>query len=106
MLFTSKEELTRQLNGIAGLDNGSIKLENADKFRSESIDMLVKNAVLSESSEVRGLARYIIKSAAQELGIISASIQGLYDARGRGECKGFTVPAINLRRMSYHFSRA
>ena len=106
-LFTSQEELTHQLRGIVGLDTGGgITLENADKFRSESIDALVKNAVLSESNEVRGLSRHIIKSVAQELGIVSSSIQGLYDARGRGECGGFTVPAINIRGMSYDFSRA
>ncbi|SVB94332.1 uncharacterized protein METZ01_LOCUS247186 [marine metagenome] len=41
-----------------------------------------------------------------EMGIVSSSIQGLYDARGRGECGGFTVPAINIRGMSYDFSRS
>jgi fructose/tagatose bisphosphate aldolase len=107
MPLTRQEELTHQLRGIVGFDtSGGITLENADKFRSESIDALIKNAVLSESREVRGLARHIIKSVAQELGIVSSSIQGLYDARGRGECGGFTVPAINIRGMSYDFSRA
>ena len=107
MPLTSQEELIHQLRGVVGFDTGGgITLENADKFRSESTDALIKNAVLSESNEVRGLSRHIIKSVALELGIVSSSIQGLYDARGRGECGGFTVPAINIRGMSYDFSRA
>jgi fructose/tagatose bisphosphate aldolase len=41
-----------------------------------------------------------------ELGIIPSSIQGLYEARARKECKGFTVPAINIRGLSYDVARA
>jgi fructose/tagatose bisphosphate aldolase len=40
------------------------------------------------------------------LGIVSSSIQGLYEARGRGEVKGFTVPALNIRGMPYELCRA
>ncbi|MBT5957096.1 MAG: aldolase, partial [Nitrospina sp.] len=43
---------------------------------------------------------------ALELGIVNSSIQGLYDARGRGEVKGFTVPALNIRGMPYELCRA
>jgi fructose/tagatose bisphosphate aldolase len=35
-----------------------------------------------------------------------ASIQGLYEARGRGDVSGFTVPAINVRMMAYDTARA
>jgi hypothetical protein len=43
---------------------------------------------------------------AHELGARSASIQGLYDAMGRGDVTGFTVPAINIRGLSYDVARA
>jgi fructose-bisphosphate aldolase class II len=36
----------------------------------------------------------------------SASIHDLYVARGRGEAKGFTVPAINVRGRAYDTARA
>ena len=39
-------------------------------------------------------------------GIYPASIQEFYMARGRGEFSGFTVPAINLRSMTYDLARA
>ncbi len=106
MLFTSQEELIQHIKGTARLDNRGIKIENPDKFKSRLTDDLVKNSVLNGSGEIRGLSRFIIKSAALEMGIVSSSIQELYDARGRGECSGFTVPAINIRGMSYELSRS
>ena len=39
-------------------------------------------------------------------GIYPASIHEFYMARGRGEFSGFTVPAINLRSMTYDLARA
>jgi fructose/tagatose bisphosphate aldolase len=43
--------------------------------------------------------------ASQVLGARSASIQALYEARGRGEVSGFTVPAINLRAQTFDMAR-
>jgi len=106
MLFESKNEIANRLSGIACQENGHVKLENIDRFRDELLDTLVENAVLNPEPEIKGFARYLIKSAALELGAVSASIQGLYDARGRGECAGFTVPALNIRGLPYELSRA
>ncbi len=78
MLFSGKEDLTRHLQGIIGLSNGAlVQLENEDKLIGTPLDILVKNSVLNENKEVRGHCRYIIKSVAQLLGIVPASIQGL-----------------------------
>ena len=53
----------------------------------------------------RQLAKKIFDVAYEE-GIYSASIHDFYMARGRGEFGGFTVPAINLRSMTYDLARA
>lgn len=105
-LFNSKEELTAHLKGSVSLANGNVKLEDAEKFRNLHLDGVVANAALNENKEIKGLCRYIIKSVALDLGIIPSSIQGLYEAMGRGEYHGFTVPAINIRGMSYQLSRS
>jgi fructose/tagatose bisphosphate aldolase len=47
-----------------------------------------------------------IFDAAYEEGIYPSSIHEFYMARGRGEFNGFTVPAINLRSMTYDLARA
>ena len=106
MFFTSRDELVQHVKGTVSLDNGEVKIDNSDRLRTHAIDTLVKNSVLNGSRDIRGFSRFIIKSAALEMGIIPSSIQELYGARGRGECKGFTVPAINIRGMSYDFSRS
>ena len=106
MIFSGKEELTHHLKSMVGLPNGSVHLESADKLRGAPLDTLVTNSVLNPNAEIRGNCRHIIKSVAQELGIIPASIQDLYDARGHGKNKGYTVPALNIRGLPYEMSRA
>ena len=106
MLFNSDDEIFKHLKGIVSLNSGRVVIENIDRLKKQGIDTLVENSVLNASSQIRGLSRFIIKSSALEMGIVSSSIQGLYDARGRDECGGFTVPAINIRGMSYDFSRS
>jgi fructose/tagatose bisphosphate aldolase len=87
-------------------ESGGIVLRNPQKFISQTLDLLVWNAVFGESDEVRIAARWIIRRAGLELGVIPSSIQGLYEARGRREVGGFTVPAINIRGLSYDVARA
>src|SRR5205814_2456460 len=72
----------------------------------QSIDELVWTAVFGETAEQRGAARYEVRTRAAEAGIRPASIHDLYLAMGRGEAGGFTVPAINIRAMSYDTARA
>ena len=106
MIFSGKEELAHHLKNMVGLSNGSVHLENADKLRGAPLDTLVKNSVLNPNGDIRGNCRHIIKFIARELGITPASIQDLYEARGRGKNKGYTVPALNIRGLPYEMSRA
>lgn len=55
----------------------------------------------------KGWARFLIRLVAQKLGIYPASIHDLYKARGREKLPHtFTVPAINLRVLSFDAARA
>jgi len=83
-----------------------IVLKDPQKFVSHTLDPLVRDAVFGPNEDVRASARWIIRRAGLELGVVASSIQGLYEARGRKECGGFTVPAINVRGMSYDVARA
>jgi fructose/tagatose bisphosphate aldolase len=82
------------------------EMTNVGVVRSETVDRLVWTAVFGETAELRGVARWNIRKAADAAGIRPASIQALYMAMGRGEAGGFTVPAINLRAMAYDSARA
>ncbi len=68
-----------------------------------NIDNLIYNAIFSkEKAKFRG----ILKREARKRGIIPASIYPLYQRIARGELSGFTVPAFNLRMLTYDFARA
>src|SRR6516164_1660900 len=72
----------------------------------ETIDRLVWTAVFGADPELRGTARWNIRTAAAAAGIRPSSIHDLYIAMGRGDAGGFTVPAINVRAMTYDTARA
>ncbi len=70
------------------------------------IDHLVSKLVLSDDVKVKSEIFDKILQQAEERGIFPASIHHFYRARGRGEFGGFTVPAINLRTLTYDLARA
>ncbi len=86
-------------------DDGGVVVTSPAAFRTEMIDALAWTAVFAPAA-ARDAARRAIREAAESLGILPASILPLYTARGRGEFSGFTVPAINVRMMSYDTARA
>ena len=72
----------------------------------DNIDALVERAVFEADEEVRKSCRQEIRQRAAHQGIYPASIQGLYEAAGQGLYHGSTVPAINIRGLTYVVARA
>lgn len=106
MRYKSMTELHDSLRGVAEIQGGRVEVLDEAAIRGDFMDRLIFNAVFNENAEIMGKARWLIRAIAHELGIRPASIQGLYDAMGRGEVRGFTVPAINIRGLSYDAARA
>jgi fructose/tagatose bisphosphate aldolase len=104
MTFASVQELIQGTRGVIDL-NGGVRVANPSALRGETIDRLVHTAVFGQG-EVRDAARWIIWEAGWDVGIQSASIDPLYQARSRDEYSNLTVPAINVRAMAYDFARA
>ncbi len=73
---------------------------------SFDMDNLIRQAVFGADEKSRDEARHHIQKTAREHGIYPASIQSLYEAAGKGEFKGITVPAINIRMITYDTARA
>ncbi|OQB09842.1 MAG: Fructose-bisphosphate aldolase class-II [Candidatus Omnitrophica bacterium ADurb.Bin205] len=71
-----------------------------------SIDKIVMELILTDDTSVKKELSKKILGIAYKKGIYPSSIHELYMAAGRGEIRGFTVPAINLRSMSYDLARA
>ncbi|MCA1612343.1 MAG: class II fructose-bisphosphate aldolase [Acidobacteria bacterium] len=105
-LFLTSRELAQFLERSETVGRGEpLRIVDADRFREGIVDSLVWTAVFGDA-EVRDAARRTIREAARELGIFPASILPLYEARGRGEVDGFSVPAVNIRMLSYDTMRA
>ena len=66
---------------------------------------LAWTAAFSTDDATTAAAQWLVWEASQELGARSASIQALYEARARGEVRGFTVPALNLRTQIFDMAR-
>jgi fructose-bisphosphate aldolase, class II len=85
--------------------DGGVRVADPAKLQSEAMDQLVRQAVFAEATE-RDAARWLLWELGQAVGARPWTIAPLYFARGRGECGGFTVPAINVRMMAYDTARA
>jgi fructose/tagatose bisphosphate aldolase len=81
-------------------------VEKGMTISSEKIDALVEDSVFSTDNQVKEKQRRIIRELASAQGIFPASIQGLYEAAGKGLYSGITVPAINIRGLTYQVARA
>ncbi|HXF70588.1 MAG TPA: class II fructose-bisphosphate aldolase [Thermoflexus sp.] len=88
------------------LIEGRVEVRDPVWIRQEGVDELVHQAVFGTPPE-KAEARWWIFSIGQAMGVLPASIHSLYMARGRGEVPPtFTVPAMNLRGMTYEMARA
>lgn len=96
----------------------STTIQNSIKFSGDEIEIvdpiqlrnniekLIEISVL-EGGEKQALARYLVRKSASQLGIFPSSIHNLYIARGKGEIpSNFTVPAINLRVLTFEAAKA
>lgn len=104
MSFASVQELVQSTRQAIAL-NGGVRVKDPTALRGETIDRLIHTAVFGEG-DVRDSARWLIWELGPAVGITSASIDPLYQARSRDEYSATTVPAINVRAMAYDFARA
>ncbi|MGO9015685.1 MAG: class II fructose-bisphosphate aldolase [Dissulfurispiraceae bacterium] len=84
--------------------NGSVRVIDKSAVRS-MMDSLIYSAVFEQDDEKKKALLILVKEIAKACGAIPASIQGLYEDMGRNY-PGFTVPAMNIRGLTYDTVRA
>ncbi|MGQ0767495.1 MAG: class II fructose-bisphosphate aldolase [Gemmatimonadota bacterium] len=87
------------------VDGSRVAVRDERTLASPAMDALVREAVFAEPAR-RDESRWLIWELAQAVGIRPSSIHELYIARGRGDVGGFTVPAMNVRGMTYDTARS
>jgi fructose-bisphosphate aldolase class II len=93
------------LKGAVSVDDGRVSVRNESAIATSEMDSLVRSAVFG-GQDSRDNARWLIWEIGQAVGVIPSSIHDLYMARGRGETGGYTVPAINVRGLTYETARS
>ena len=96
---------TSLFGGAVTVRDGQVQLHDAAVLTSAHMDALVHQAVFGNEGE-RTFARWLVWELGQTVGVRTASIHELYAARGAGKCSGFTVPAMNIRALTYDTTRA
>ncbi len=105
MEFKNTGELYDALKGVVKKTGDEVEVVDPDGLKTGLLERVVYTAVFGEDGCRKG-ARSIIKACADRVGIRHASIYSLYEKMGRGLCGGFTVPAINIRGLTYDVARA
>jgi fructose/tagatose bisphosphate aldolase len=70
------------------------------------MEKLVQKVVFGKTDKERKDAIIRIIKTASKKGIWLESTQKLYEEIAKGNCKGFTVPAINIRTLTFDFAKA
>src|SRR6266508_5654570 len=105
-MFQSAKEMADAVKPAATVLSDRVSVTAPAALSGDAIDRLVWTAVFGQDAELRGTARWIVRSLAAASGVRPASIHDLYMAMGRRDARGFTVPAINVRAMAYDTARA
>lgn len=105
-IYDGVKQLKKGLTEALEISVSGVKVRSRQKLQQSLIDDLIFTAVFSPSKETAKVAGWIIREAGAALGIYSTSIQPLYEAMGRKEISGFTVPAINIRALTYDVAQA
>ncbi len=92
------------LKDIIEIKDGSVYVKDKNAARN-LMDSLIYDAVFESDDEKRKAKFVFVKEVAKACGAVPASIQGLYEEMGRNY-PGFTVPAINIRGLTYDVARA
>lgn len=94
----------KKMKDAVSVSDGQILIRDVSAIKN-LMDELVYSAVFSEDEATKRDLFMLIKETAKAAGAVPSSIHGLYEELGRNY-PGFTVPAINIRGLTYDVARA
>ncbi len=100
------ERLSEAVRSAIEVKDGQVVIKDESLLLSKAIDDLVYEQALGEDEQLRAYCRFLIWEIARQRGIYPASIHEFYIARASDAWRGTTVPALNLRGLTYDSARA
>ncbi|MBN3041243.1 MAG: class II fructose-bisphosphate aldolase [Candidatus Omnitrophica bacterium] len=104
MIYKTESELLN--NEAISEQNDKITIKNLEILQKKTVDDLVDTIILGQDPHLRRLAFWTAHNLGEQIGILPSSINSLYEAMGKNELSGFTVPAMNIRTLTYDLARA
>ena len=104
MIYMNEKQLYTEAS--IEVSPSQIEFKDLELFRTKIADDLVETLIMSPSFHLKKLCYWITREAAYKFGLYPASIQSLYEAKAKQALTHFTVPAINLRTLTYDLARA
>jgi fructose/tagatose bisphosphate aldolase len=96
-------DVLTKLKGCVTITNGKVQVKDAAAVRG-LMDDLIYEAVFNPDEEKRKSLQRLVIEIAKKMGAVPSSIQSLYEEMGKNY-PGFTVPAMNIRGLTYDTSR-
>lgn len=106
MLYKDTKDLVAKTKEAIHISTDGVKVEDKARVKTRLIDELTYNLCLNENQAVKDSCYWIIWELAPELEIYPASLQELYEAKGKEKYSKVTCPAVNIRGMTYEVARA
>ncbi len=100
------EKFSDVVKSAIAIERDSVVIKDENLLLSKAIDELVYQQALSDDKDLASCARFLIWEIARQRGIYPASIHDFYIARASNAWQGTTVPALNLRGLTYDSARA
>ncbi len=100
------KDLTNFLSPVLKITKDEVTLLDEKKLRQELIDKIIWETVFNPDNQVKEFCYWLTRALGQKLGLGPASIYDFYRARGEGNFSGLTVPAINIRGLTYDVARS
>ncbi|AIA31250.1 class II fructose-bisphosphate aldolase [Leptospirillum ferriphilum] len=100
------EKFREQYRLVADFSGNEPVVTDLERFRTRYLASAIGDLLFQEDRVARKMSFELIRSAFQQSGAWSESIDPLYRAIGKGEVGGFTVPAINIRGLTFETARA
>jgi fructose/tagatose bisphosphate aldolase len=96
-------EILSRLKNCIAITDGKLQIKDSDAVKG-LIDDLIYEAVFNADEKQKNTFQRLGIEIAKKMGAVPSSIQALYEEMGRNY-PGFTVPAINIRGLTYDVAR-
>src|SRR5262245_21075080 len=83
-----------------------VTVQHGERLKRDLLAPLLFNAQFNPQPELRRSCQQLIRAIANYMGVVPASLHGIYQARRRTVYQSKTIPLFNLSSLQYQQARA